>query len=526
MRTAAIAVALLAAPALAQMPPSPARLAEAAQPVRVVCIAATADAFLRDELFRDRVLRPLAARDADAAALQALVQPLGGMAMVALGSGFVVDAARLHVVSSWQVASGCSGERRLAVIDGDGAEPLLAQRLPERTHTDGQGRPVPLVQALCRDQRDPCAADLPPVDGARPLPEAQRRRQLDNLLAYGPDLAVLRLQTPARAAPLPLAPQQQVDDQMRLVIRGFAEGAQPVSVAATYTGPQQIDHRPPGGQPEDEVHARLHRLDTLLQPGLPGAPVLRGGGVVGVLTGLTSPVRGAGPTGAAYAVPATVLVGFLDLLKVPYTQPAPESPPSATAVPLPPVDDSRQRLVLATAAALAVLAAGAFGLLWWRHQRRPAGAAMPTIAQPPRTLQAVNATLLHAVAMPTAEVTRRTSAVDPVRLSCSLGPLEPSVFALPMPNGGTTLFVGRDPQACQVVFPAGMDHVSAVHACFIWNPVDGSVSLRDLSSSGTWLNGQRIASGSTVALAAGDVVELGGPDINRFTVDITALEAL
>jgi pSer/pThr/pTyr-binding forkhead associated (FHA) protein len=95
-----------------------------------------------------------------------------------------------------------------------------------------------------------------------------------------------------------------------------------------------------------------------------------------------------------------------------------------------------------------------------------------------------------------------------------------------MPNGGTTLFVGRDPQACQVVFPAGMDHVSAVHACFIWNPVDGSLALRDLSSSGTWVNGQRIDGGSTVALASGDVVELGGPDINRFTVEITALEAL
>lgn len=526
MRTAAVVVALLAGSAWAQLPPSPAQVAAAAQPVRVVCIAASADTFVRDELFRDRVLRPLAARDADDAALRALVQPLGGMAMVTLGSGFVVDAARLHVVTSWQVASGCSGERRLAVIDGDGNEPQLAQRLPERTHTDGNGRPVPLVQALCRDQRDPCGADLPPVDGARPLPDAQRRRQLDNLLAYGPDLAVLRLQNPAKAAPLPLAPQQQVDDQMRLVIRGYAGGAQPVSVAATYTGPQQIDHRPPGGQPEDEVHARLHRLDTLVQPGLVGAPVLRGAGVVGVLTGLTAPVRGAGPTGAAYAVPATVLVGFLNLLKVPYTQPAPEVLPTTVPAAPPPADDGRQRLIVATAVALGILAAGAFALMWWRNRRPSPAAAMPTIAQPPRTQQPVNATLLHAVAMPTAEVTRRPNAVDPVRLACSHGPLEPSVFALPMPNGGTTLFVGRDPQACQVVFPAGMDHVSAVHACFIWNPVDGSLALRDLSSSGTWVNGQRIDGGSTVALASGDMVELGGPDINRFTVEITALEAL
>jgi hypothetical protein len=37
-----------------------------------------------------------------------------------------------------------------------------------------------------------------------------------------PDLAVLRLKAQARAAPLMLALNQQLDDQLRLVLRAFA----------------------------------------------------------------------------------------------------------------------------------------------------------------------------------------------------------------------------------------------------------------------------------------------------------------
>ena len=77
-----------------------------------------------------------------------------------------------------------------------------------------------------------------------------------------------------------------------------------------------------------------------------------------------------------------------------------------------------------------------------------------------------------------------------------------------------------------VVFPAAMDHVSAVHACFVWDDHQRALTLRDLSSSGTWVDGQRIAKGRTLALPNGARVDLGGPDINRFTIEIPGAATL
>ncbi|MBP7668217.1 MAG: FHA domain-containing protein, partial [Burkholderiaceae bacterium] len=499
------------------------------------------------------------------------------------GSGFVVDPARRHVVSSWQAVTACghdrAGGRQVGVIEAEGADVSvqLAERLPDRTYQDASGRPVNLVQALCRDKQLACNADLPRGPDDKPLADAVRRHQLDNLLAYAPDLAVLRLPQPLRTMPLALALNQQLDDQMRLVVRSFgplpvgttaADAAArlhlvaPQSLAALYTGPQQISYLPPGNQPGEEIHAKLHRLAAQPLPAQTGAPVMRGAGVVGVLTAMLDPVRPAAAAadpaaaGPAYAVPVTVLSVFLDLLTVPYVTAALELPlPVAVADPGPapaPVADSAaragwaepQRLMLLGAGLLAVLAAAAFVLL---ARRRPA--PVPAAALPPqqptqrnntRVNTRINPTVLHAVAMPTEAVEPPAAPVEAVltsprqlappppgvHLHCSAGPLASAVFSLPMPNGGTTLFVGRDPQSCQVVFPGSMDQVSGVHACFVWDPPLRALSLRDLSSSGTWVNGTRITKGRTLALSAGDQVDLGGPEINRFTIDIPAADGL
>ncbi len=574
--------------ACAQLPPpSPAALAETAEPLRVVCIADSPEAFLRDEVFVDRVLArlpaalPLAATGDATSRLRALIAPLGRRFIVPVGSGFVVDPERRHVVSNWHVVTACTADRangrQLGVIEAEGADITVqvAERLPDRNFHDSSGNAVKLVQAVCRDKYETCGADLPRSPDDKPPAEALRRRQLDNVLAYAPDLAVLRLRNPVRSRALALALNQQIDDQMRLVIRAFgpvpvgltaADAAArlhlvaSVSVAAVYTGPQQISYLPLGGLPEDQIHAKLHRLAASVQPGQAGAPVLRGTGVVGVLTALLEPAVRAGkgtdqpaaevaPVGPAYAVPVTVLAVFLDLLKVPYVTAALELPVRApVADPLlgPPAAVDRawwadsQRLALAGALLLAVLAAAAFVLL--ARRRRPPVA--PVLPPPPlqRTIARVNPTLLHAVAMPTAVLDPPPAApaaeaaiaslhhLRPppagVRLHCAAGPLAPSVFSLPMPNGGTTLFVGRDPQSCQLVFPPAIDQVSAVHACFVWDTQLHGLTLRDLSSSGTWVNGQRIAKGRTLTLATGDQVDLGGLDINRFTIDIPGADAL
>lgn len=585
----ALASALLAGPAAAQLPPSPAALAEQAQPVRVVCIADRPEAFLRDETFRTHVLARLPAalplgEEADPVRrLRALVVPLGGRYLVPVGSAFVVDPAQRHLVSSWQVVTACIGEpgsgRRVGVLQPDGVDVAVqrAEHLPDRRFQDASGRPVQLVQAVCRDPAAPCQADLPPGSDTPGPTGAERRRQLDNLLTYAPDLAVLRVPVAVQAAPMALALQQPLDDQMRLVVRSF--GPVPVGVgeadaaarlhllaprsgAAVYTGPHQVSGRRPGGQPGDEVHARLHRLAATVQPGDAGAPVLRGPGVVGVVTTLLDPARapggvqpGSGPA-PAYAVPVTVLAGFLNLLEVPYVTAAPEPllrPPAGDPLRQPPAVASSwwadpQRLMLGGALALALLAALAFGLLARRRPPRPlplvnapapTPTAWPTQARTStRTSLRVDPSQLHAVAMPTAALdappdaaavappAAASAAASPaaaqsaaaVQLRASAGPLAPSVFSLPMPNGGTTLFVGRDPLSCQVVFPAATHEISAVHACFVWDAPRLSLGLRDLSSSGSWLNGQRVDPGRTLPLADGDRVDLGGPDINRFTV--------
>jgi len=581
-----VMLAALTGSAAAQLPDaSPAAVAESAQPVRVVCIADTPDAFLRDETFRERVLTqlpaalPASASEPAARRLRALITPLAGRFIVPLGSGFVVDPERRHVVSNWQVATACTSDRagdradarQLGIIEAEGADiaARVAERLPDRMFQDSAGNPVKLVQVVCRDARERCDADLPRAADDRPLPDALRRRQLDQVLAYAPDLAVLRLRNPARAQPLPLALNQQLDDQMRLVARAF--GPLPVgaaeadaaarqhlvaalSVAAVYTGPRQINFMPQGGQPDDQVLLRLHRLGAVVHAGQGGAPVLRGSGVVGVLTLLSEPATAAGasPGATAHAVPVTVLASFLDLLRVPYIttsvelpMPAPQAGPlranPQAAEPGPWADP--QRLMLLGALALGLLAAAAFFVL----SRRPAAAPAPvpptptlTPLQPQRTVSRVNPTLLHAVAMPTAALEVVTPPAGEaevaeartwpplstgVHLHCSAGPLAPATFSLPMPNGGTTLFVGRDALSCQVVFAAATDEVSAVHACFVWDGHARSLSLRDLSSSGTWVNGQRIAKGRTLALKGGDQVDLGGPGRNRFTIEFAAAGA-
>ncbi|MEN9627449.1 MAG: hypothetical protein RJA10_676, partial [Pseudomonadota bacterium] len=296
---ALLALLTLGSPALAQQPPpSPAALSEAAQPVRVVCVADSAEAFLGDETFRERVLARLPAALAPSSGaeptsrLRDLIAPVGRRFMVPVGSGFVVDPERRHVVTNWAVATACASDRsadrnrgrQVGILQPEGADvaPVLAERLPDRTFQDAAGNPVKLVKALCRDKQETCSADLPRSPDDKALPESLRRRQIDNLLAYAPDLAVLRLPTPSRAQPLALALNQQLDDQMRLVIRSFgpvpvgttaADAAArqhlvaPLSVGAAYTGPHQISYRPQGGQAGDEVHARLHRMAAAVQPG-------------------------------------------------------------------------------------------------------------------------------------------------------------------------------------------------------------------------------------------------------------------
>jgi hypothetical protein len=501
----------------------PAAAGAAGTPLPVVCIAADAASL---QPLAERAQRPLLAA--------------GGRQVLQVGVGFVVDRERQHVLTAWHTATACPDGAGVGIVETAGGERFVtaAERLPDRNYQDASGRPVKLVQAVCRDAARPCGADLPRSAGEAPPGEALRRQQRDNVRSYAPDLAVLRLLAPARSAPLGLAVADTLDDQMRVQIRGASLTAPAPVFDAVYTGPQQISWLPEGGQPEDRIHARLHRLAAAVPAGLAGSPVLRGSGVVGLLSALDDAGDGGPPQVAA--VPATVMAAFLVLLKVPYVA-AVADPlrPAVSSLPPPALPSQRpwtadpQRLMLAGAAALAVLAAIAFALLARRNARQPLPQLpLPPLAPGPSSVppsrssagRAVNPTLLHAVAAPTAALAPHAPGPQ-AHLHGSHGPLGGSLFSLPMPNGGSQLYVGRDPQACQVVFPAAAHDVSAVHACFAWEPATGLLSLSDLSSSGTWVNGRRLPKGQQRLLHDGDRVDLGGPDSNRFTVEIPSAAA-
>ena len=97
------------------------------------------------------------------------------------------------------------------------------------------------------------------------------------------------------------------------------------------------------------------------------------------------------------------------------------------------------------------------------------------------------------------------------------GSISTTVLRLAFPTGnvevpaGTSLLLGRDPQESLVAAAfAGFDNVSRRHATVTVDDA-GRASIRDEhSTNGTFVNGDRVLPGTTVRLADGDTVRLGG----------------
>ncbi len=78
------------------------------------------------------------------------------------------------------------------------------------------------------------------------------------------------------------------------------------------------------------------------------------------------------------------------------------------------------------------------------------------------------------------------------------------------------LTVGRNVNACQLVYPGTIPGVSGVH--FQIRPVQNGqgVEIKDMNSTyGTWINGGRIPAGSFIKLSDGDMICIGGNQIWR-----------
>ena len=509
--------------------------------------------------------------------LKNLYPPVGRWHFVPLGSGFVVkhdkDANKSYVVTNWHVATACPDKQfkspteteptglRLAVLEPQGAEirAVFADLYTEIKTPNAKGGfdVTPLnVKALCRNPKEPCNAQLPTLGEVKTTSRSEQTAQQRNVLMYVPDVAILQVTQLLQAPALVLNPGRSIEGGTALQFHGFPQVpmslqqdpsgarrqlAEPLLTPATFARTQKFSNLAPSVPSSDVIETELMLLSGQVLPGSSGAPVLLDGEVVGMVTSTISlegkPVKRAGDEpqvqGTAEEAGSVIPSGYglalrvadvVTQLKAVGVQPLP--PTVAAPVKLPVGVDPRPDLqpqpvpsqsppALYVLLGLALLVGTGVAVVQWRNQR-----AVVTIAPPapspatPRT-EILPTPAPAPVPMPMPAATTAAA----VRLRASQGPLS-GVFPLPLPNGSLALYVGRDPKACQVVFGNQHDQVGRIHCLFSWTPQTRTLTVKDLSSSnGTFVNGKRMQGPEPMQLRAGDMVDLGGAGINRFTVE-------
>jgi hypothetical protein len=564
LTAACVSLLTVAGPAVA----APA-LAVGAKPVavRVVCLAETEDSLLKDQ--KDRValrLRRAQAGLADftfdskssSARLQQFLKaeypPVGRWHYLPIGTGFIVDAERMHVVTNWHVALSClrdeSAKIQIGILEGAGAdiEPILAEVLDGRDVRDGRGliaRETVKLGVLCRNRDQDCSQSSP-----------------TNVEFFAPDLAVLRLQHRAQTAPIPIAAGLPIDARTELQLAGFPRVAmslgqgngsprrQSVTMTMTpakYSNPFSRDNVRPGRAQENIVSADFMMLAAQVHLGNSGGPVLAGDQVVGVVTasvlpanagrasdssGIDSGLAVAGgdaviPAGFALAVKASEVIKTLEwfyIKPVGIVPPAPAPTPEPVITPAPEPSTAsavwwlnRQNQVFLALATCLLIATVAFFMVKPREVPLRSAAGHDGLAGA-RTA-ATQGVVPDAPKRPAAESAPPVAHPAQVELRATHGPLNGQMFPLPTPNGGVALIVGRNPQTCQVVFPNETNVVSRLHCSFIWNASNQTLAVEDLGSSeGTFVNGKRLIKNEKAFLNTGDTVDLGGVTMNRFSV--------
>ena len=79
------------------------------------------------------------------------------------------------------------------------------------------------------------------------------------------------------------------------------------------------------------------------------------------------------------------------------------------------------------------------------------------------------------------------------------------------------IIIGRDPSACSVIVGADRSDVSRTH-CSVWyDPIKDSFKIKDTSSNGTFVNGQKLPKDQTVQIPDNSVISLGNGD-NQFKI--------
>ena len=249
---------------------------------------------------------------------------------------------------------------------------------------------------------------------------------------------------------------------------------------------------------KDNTNSIQH--DTYISHGNSGGPLLNSdGAVIGINTWINPQFEAA--RSINYAVHVTYLTDALNDLGITYTTPSaaivtsPEEPGEDVA---PPVPESQPgfdigRLFSEYWWILAIVAGLGIGMMLRKKQPAPAAPA---------------------AAQPQAQVPVAASPVYPSAPSASSqligsrGQFAGQTFPI---NG--VLYIGRDPQRCQVVFPSDTRGISSMH-CEIRQQGPG-VTLTDKGSTyGTFLTGGRkLNANETVSLRSGESFYLA--DVNN-----------
>lgn len=563
---------LAASAALAQTPDAavPAKAAVQAPagpiPVRVVCLAENAEDFKKNSnaQFRMNLIRMFGSDKLNQMMLTYLKSnypPVGGWHYVPIGSGFIVDDARLHVVTNWHVSRQCPRDAKsgfqVGIIEPSGNEItlILGDAIEDRprmeTGNDNNARKmveeVP-VRALCHDRNKSCSA-----------------KESKNVEFFAPDLAVIKLRKPAQTMPIPLAGNPDLSSRGDLEISGFPQVTMRLSQAAggsrlqtvlptltpaKYSGPLSRDNIRPGLPQQEIVRTEMLMLAAQVHPGNSGGPVLADGKVVGVVTaaivadgkvqrseGDLNVIRSGDdivPAGYGLAVPVAEVKQILNWVGV---KPMAAVPPVLTIPPVPvPPDqlvvpdggqtawwqDTQHQLMLALALCL-LAAASAFAFMLMRRKSSTPPAPPRAPADPITVIVPDARPRVEPQVQPGPPLQPRPATAETphtaVELSLSRCPQEGQSLILPLPNGANSLTVGRDPRVCQFVFPNDCTDVSGVHCSFTWNAQMAKLFVEDLrSTNSTFVNGRKLIANTPEQLKAGDTVDLGAQGKNRFSV--------
>lgn len=574
-----IGVLTFSTPALSTSPSSTPAAAEISQilakpmekitPVMVVCLAENQETFLKiDSRFPflaemrriSGLLQLITGNSKDTEKINALFNkeypPVGGWHYLPIGSGFVVDSDRQYVVTNWHVTQFCPRnvglKMQIGIIESSGfdLEPIPALHIGERTVKDEKGHDISehiYVRALCKNRKSGCSI------------ESQKNVEL-----YAPDLAVIKLNRPARTAPIPLASSPMLDPSANLMIAGYpqvmmhlsqgsgsprTQSTMPTLAPARFSNLQPFNNFDLGIDQKDVIETKFMMLAAQIHPGNSGGPLLFNNQVVGVVTATVAhdsakavSIQESGveevaqggiiiPTGYGLAVPVSEVLRMLTWLGIKPVGLAPlvisptlkRQPEDIPPVMHPLLESSNNKIIIALLACILVAGAAFFVMA-----RDHAKAKKTFPSKPLGTLNSANPTA--GVKEPTVEqtnnlakkpATSKETYTAAVQLKASHGVMNGKIFAIPTPNGGMALVVGRNPLTCQIVFPNETDLVGRQHCSFVWNPNNRSFVVEDMdSSNGTFINGRKLNKGERAALKDGDTVDIGAASMNRFSVNI------